>query len=228
MRRREVLALLGGALAPAPYAVLAQPSHRAVIGYLGLASAISHSARMNAFRAGLRDLGYSEGKMFSSSSVGLRGIVHRLPALAADLVRRNVDVIVTHAVPGALAAKHATSTIPIVISAIGDILDFDLISSLSRPGGNITGLTFFNPEPSAKRLELLKEALPNLAKAAVLLNFRQPCENGHPRRNPDSTAGALKIDLKTFEVAGPSELKRHFAAIAGQQVGAAMSTRPRC
>ena len=79
MRRREVLALLGGALAPAPYAVLAQPSHRAVIGYLGLASAISHSARMNAFRAGLRDLGYSEGKMFSSSSVGLRGIMIDFP-----------------------------------------------------------------------------------------------------------------------------------------------------
>ena len=219
MRRRDVLAALCGTLASGQNAVLAQPLKPSVVGFLGLASAASHSARTDAFRAGLRDLGYAEGKNILFESRWAEGHYDRLPALAADLLRRNVDVIVTHAVPGALAAKQATSTIPIVIAAIGDILDFDLISSLSRPGGNLTGLTFFNPELSAKRLELLKEALPDLSKAAVLLNSTNPAKKAILVAM-ERTATALSIDLRIFEIAGPGEFEGAFAAMANQQIGA--------
>ena len=137
-------------------------------------SASSHAPRIAAFRAGLRDLGYVEGTNIVIEFRWAEGNYDRLPALAAELVRRNVDVIVTHAAPGALAAKQATTTIPIVITAIADMFAFGLIDSLSRPGGNVTGLSFFNAELGAKRLELLKEAVPLLTKAAVLLNPTNP------------------------------------------------------
>ena len=176
MRRREVLAALCGALASGQNAVLAQPLKPSVVGYLGLASAVSHSARTDAFRAGLRDLGYAEGKNIFIESRWSEGHYDRLPALAADLLRRNVDVIVTHAVPGALAAKQATSTIPIVIAAIGDILDFDLISSLSRPGGNITGPNLFQSGTLREATRASQGGLAELAKAAVLLNSTNPAK----------------------------------------------------
>jgi len=163
IRRREFILALGGAAAW-PLAARAQQPKVARIGFLGLVSPTSHASRLAALRAGLRDLGWVEGRNMLIEFRWAEGNYDRLPALAEELVRLNVDVLVTHASPGALAAKRATSKIPIVITAVGDMLALDLVSSLSRPGGNITGLSIFNPELAAKRLELLKEAFPALTK----------------------------------------------------------------
>jgi putative ABC transport system substrate-binding protein len=170
IKRREFITLLGGAAAAWPGAVGAQQAKVARIGFLGLVSAASHASRVTALRAGLRDLGWIEGRNILIEFRWAEGNYDRLPELAAELVRLNVDVLVTHGSTGALAARKATSTVPIVITALPDMLALGLVESLSRPGGNITGLSFFNAELAAKRLELLKEAIPALTKAAILLN----------------------------------------------------------
>ena len=218
IRRREFILALGGAAAW-PLAARAQQPKVARIGFLGLVSPTSHASRLAALRAGLRDLGWVEGRNMLIEFRWAEGNYDRLPALAEELVRLNVDVLVTHASPGALAAKRATSKIPIVITAVGDMLALDLVSSLSRPGGNITGLSIFNPELAAKRLELLKEAFPALTKAAVLLNP----DNAVNRLILDkmgATAKASNIVLQTFEARRSSDFERVFTAMADQQVDA--------
>jgi putative tryptophan/tyrosine transport system substrate-binding protein len=221
VRRRQFITLLGGAAVAWPHAMRAQQRAKpARIGYLGLVSASWHTARVTAFRAGLRDLGYVEGKDIVIEFRWAEGQYDRLPELVAELVRLNVDVIVTHAAPGALAAKKATSTIPIVITAIGDLLDLGLVESLARPGGNVTGLSFFNAELIAKRLELLKEVAPSLAKAAVLLNSDNAAGRQLILRALEPTAKALKVELLPFEARGPGDFEGAFAAMISQQVGA--------
>ena len=221
MIRRDLITLLGGAAVAWPFAVRAQQRAKvARIGYLGLVSASWHTARVTAFRAGLRDLGYVEGKDIVIEFRWAESQYDRLPALAAELVRLNVDVIVTHTVPGAFAAKKATSTIPIVITAIADLLDLGLVESLARPGGNLTGLSFFNAELIAKRLELLKEVAPSLAKAAVLLNSDNAAGRQLILRAMEPTAKALKVELLPFEARGPGDFEGAFAAMVSQQVGA--------
>ena len=155
MRRRT---LVGGAAAGWPLAARAQRTRAAHIGFLGIDSASSHAARLAALRAGLRDLGWVEGTNLLIEYRWADGNYERLRGLADELVQLKVDVLVTHATPGALAAKSATSTIPIFLTAVGDILALGLVSSLRVPGGNITGSSTFVPELTAKRLELLKEA----------------------------------------------------------------------
>jgi putative tryptophan/tyrosine transport system substrate-binding protein len=221
VNKREFIALIGGA-ATWPLAARAQQPKVARIGYLGLVSASWHAPRANAFRAGLRDLGYVEGKDIVIEFRWAEGQYDRLPALAAELVRLNVDVIVTHTVPGAIAAKQATSTIPIVITAASDLLAFGLVESLARPGGNLTGLSFFNAELTAKRLELLKELAPSLAKAAVLLNADNLSGNQLILRALEPTAKALKVELLTFEARGPGDFEGVFAAMVSQRIGAAV------
>ena len=152
----------GGAVAQA------QPAKVVRIGFLGPTSAASNAGRMEALRAGLRDLGYLEGKNLVIESRWAEGKFDRLPELAAELVRLNVDVILTAGTPGIRAAKNATTTIPIVMVTSGDPVAFGFVASLSRPGGNITGWSIFSPELSAKRLELLKETLPRMQRVAVL------------------------------------------------------------
>jgi putative ABC transport system substrate-binding protein len=219
MIRRDLITLLGGAAVAWPFAVRAQQRAKvARIGYLGSAS--WHTARVTAFRAGLRDLGYVEGKDIVIEFRWAESQYDRLPALAAELVRLNVDVIVTHTVPGAFAAKKATSTIPIVITAIADLLDLGLVESLARPGGNLTGLSFFNAELIAKRLELLKEVAPSLAKAAVLLNSDNAAGRQLILRALEPTAKALKVELLPFEARGPGDFEGAFATMVSQQVGA--------
>jgi putative ABC transport system substrate-binding protein len=222
MKRREFITLLGGAAAW-PLPVRAQQRAKvAHIGYLGLVSASWHTPRVTAFRAGLRDLGYAEGKDIVIEFRWAEGRYDQLPALAAELVRLDVDVIVTHTVPGAIAAKQATSTIPIVITAASDLLAFGLVESLARPGGNLTGLSFFNAELVAKRLELLKELAPSLAKAAVLLNADNLAGRQLILRELEPTAKALKVELLTFEARGPGDFEGVFAAMVSQQIGAAV------
>jgi putative ABC transport system substrate-binding protein len=220
MKRREFITLLGGAAAAWPLAARAQQRAKARIGYLGLVSASWHAPRVTAFRAGLRDLGYIEGKDIEIVFGWAEGQYDRLPALVAELLQLNVDVIVTHAAPGAFAAKKATSTTPIVITAIGDLPDLGLVESLARPGGNLTGLSFFNAELIAKRLELIKEVAPSLVKAAVLLNADNAPGRQLILRALEPTAKALKVEVVPFEARGPGDFEGAFAAMVSQQVGA--------
>ena len=215
MRRREFIAVLGAA-ATWPLAAHAQQTKVARIGFLGLDAASSHAARLAALRAGLRDLGWLEGTNLLIEYRWAEGNYERLRGLADELVRLKVDVLVTHATPGALAAKSATSTIPIVLTAVADILALGLVSSLRLPGGNITGLSFFVPELTAKRLELLKEAVPSLTKAALLLNPDNPDVNRFVLQEIEPTAKALNIALQTFEARRPSDFSQVFATMIDQ------------
>jgi putative ABC transport system substrate-binding protein len=140
------------------------------IGFLGTTSPASHGAFLDAFRSGLQERGYIEGKTVSFEYRWAENDYARLPGLAAELVRLNVDVILTHGTPGGRAAKAATRTIPIVVAVTGDAVATGLVQSLARPGGNVTGSSFFYPELNAKRVEILKEALPHLRRVAVLMN----------------------------------------------------------
>ena len=147
MKRRDFLGVLGGVAVALPIGARAQQPKAARIGFLGLVSPTSHAPRVSALRAGLRDLGWVEGKNINIEFRWAEGNYDRLPDLAQELVRLNIDVLVTHGAAGALAAKKATSTIPIVITAVGDMLELGLAASLSRPGGNITGLSLCGRRP---------------------------------------------------------------------------------
>ena len=218
MQRREFITLLGGAAAAWPFVARAQqPSFR--IGFLGLPTADSLPKRPEAFRAGLGDLGYQEGRDFVIEYRWADGNYDRLPALSDDLIRLKVDVIVTHGTPGVLAAKGATTTIPIVVAVFADPLASGIVSSLARPGGNVTGLTFFNPELAAKRLELLKEVLPDLTDVGILLNSANPA-NGPTLSQMGTVAQHLKLDLHQFDAGSPADFEAAFAAMATQRIGA--------
>jgi putative tryptophan/tyrosine transport system substrate-binding protein len=217
MQRREFIALLGG-IAAWPIAARAQQSTPvARIGYLNTNDASTAASYVEAFRAGLRDLGYVEGKNFVIESRFAEGNVDRLPELAAELVRGNVDVIITSA-SGVVAAQRATSTIPIVMLVIGDAVTSGVVTSLRHPGGNITGSSFFNPELMAKRLELLKEVAPSMTQAAVLLTPGL-LGNRQVLRAMEMTAEVLKVGLQPFETRGSSEYESTFAAIADKKIG---------
>ena len=170
MDRRTFLAGTGAVLLAAPLAVEAQQRAQLPrIGYLGTSSASLEAELVQAFRLGLRDLGYVEGQNIVIEFRWAEGNYSRFPDLAADLVRLKVDVILTAGTPGALAAKRATQTIPIVMAVTADAVGTGLVATLARPGGNLTGLTTMAPELEGKRRELLREVLPNLTTVAVLL-----------------------------------------------------------
>jgi ABC-type uncharacterized transport system substrate-binding protein len=219
MQRREFMTLLGGAAAAWPLVARAQPSTRFFrIGYLGLATAAAQAVRMDALRVGLSDLGYIDGRNTVFEYRWAEGLYERLPHLAMDLVRLDVDVIVTHGTPGVLAAKRATATIPIVMTATGDAVASGLVSSILRPGGNVTGITFFNPELAAKRLELLKEAVPGLAEVAILMNSTNPMNE--PILPAMKQVGrALELTLIQSEIKEPNDLQGVFEAMTARRVG---------
>jgi putative ABC transport system substrate-binding protein len=219
VRRRAFIKLLGGAAAW-PLAARAQQSGKVYrIGFVGTISADSLPQRLEAFRAGLHELGYQEGRNVVIEYRWADGQYERLPALFAEIVRLNVNVIVTHGTPGALAAKQVTNTIPVVVAAVGDAEASGVVGSLARPGGNLTGLTFFNPELAAKRLELLKETLPGLTDVGVLLNPVNPI-NEPIVPTMRRTAEPLKLNLQQFGVRGPAEFEAAFAEMAAKRVGA--------
>lgn len=145
----------------------------------------------------------------------------QLPALAAELVRENVDVIVTHGTPGTRAAKHATAAIPIVVLYIGDAVAAGVVASLRQPGGNVTGSSYFLPQLMSKRLELLKEAMPHITKAAVLVNPDNPFF-GLTLPALETAGSSLKIGLQRFDAHGPSDFEPAFLAMAKGGVDAAV------
>jgi putative ABC transport system substrate-binding protein len=215
MKRREFITLLGGAAAW-PVAARAQQARMTRIGFLGPTSYFGLQERMDALRAGLRDLGYVEGDNLSIDFRWAEGRYDRLPALAAELVRLKVDVIVTATTPATLAAKQATTTIPIVMAATGDAVANGLVDSLNRPGGNITGSSFYAPEMSAKRLELIREAAPRATQIGYLLNAGN--QNPAILKSMELAAAALDMKVHHFPVRGPSELAAAFMAMAGSSI----------
>jgi putative tryptophan/tyrosine transport system substrate-binding protein len=216
MKRREFITLIGGAAAAWPLAARAQPSAKVhQIGFLGVTSHAEWKPRVDALRAGLRRLGYEEDKNIVIHYRWAEGRFERLSQLAAELVNLGVEVIVTHSTPGALVTKQATSTIPIV-GIMGDPVASGLVASLARPGGNLTGLTFFFAELCAKRVELIKEALPTLTRVAVLVNPANPV---HPIALSvmQRTASALAVELVPMEVKARDDIPAAIAMVAARQ-----------
>ena len=210
-RRKLLIALGASALAvPLPSFSQQQPAKIPRIGLLGPSSARGIANQLEAIRAGLRDLGYVEGKSIFIDYRWAEGDYSRLPALAKELVQLGVDVIVTHATPGARAAKQATTTIPIVIASIGDPVYSHLVTSLSRPGGNVTGLSFFSREIAIKRIELLKEAIPSITHVSFLTDVSNPAFNDQL----DAAARALKLAIQIINVTGADELAGTLSALA--------------
>jgi len=222
MKRRQFITLLGGAAVAWPVAAHGQQAAKvARLGFLSSASASSSIYKKNfdALRAGLRELGYIEGQNLIIESRWAEDKYDRLPELAAELVRLDIDVLITHGTPGTMAAKRATATIPIVMAVVGDAIITGVVSSLARPGGNITGSTFFNPEISAKRLELLREAFPRISRFGVLMNPNNPI-TGPIVQAMESSATTLKVELEVFEAQTPTDLENAFEAIAARRVNA--------
>ncbi len=220
MRRREVIALIGGAAITWPLAAHAQQATK--VPRIGLVSPFARSDTAlwhQAFLQGLRDLGWVEGKTIIVEYRYAEGRNDRLPELIADLVRVKVDIIVTSVTNDALAAKNATREIPIVMVAAGDPVATGIVASLARPGGNITGLSQMNPELIGKRLELLKEMVPELSSVAVLWNPEDPIsilgwqEIQLPARK-------LAVEAHSLEVRSPSDLDKALDEAARTRVGA--------
>lgn len=209
MERRAFMAATAWALAASLPVADARPTRPALIGFLGLTSAASFSNRVSAFRSGLGELGYFEGRDYLIEFRWAEGDDDRLYDLASELVRLNCNILVTHATAGALAARRATTTIPIVMAVGGDAVMTGLASSLSRPGGNVTGSTILIPDLNVKRLELLKEAAPRLSRVAILVHRGSPA-NAPMLSLTEPTGKALNMTLRHFEVEGPDTLQRAF------------------
>jgi putative ABC transport system substrate-binding protein len=176
----------------------------------------------DAFHQGLRNLGYVEGKNIITDYRFAEEKYDRLPALMAELVSLKPDVILTHTTPGALAAKKATTTIPIVIAAANDLVERSIVASLAKPGGNITGLTFFTLELDNKRLELLKEAVPKTFRVAVLINPANPAWNNYPS-NMEGLARTLRVHLQRVEASDLEEIEVAFSGLAKTNVNGLLS-----
>jgi putative tryptophan/tyrosine transport system substrate-binding protein len=222
IERRTFMAILTGGLVATPLAAEAQQAAKvARIGYLATNVAANPHQR-EAFLQGLRDLGYIEGRNVAIETRAAEGKLERLPALAAELVALKVDVIVAASTPPALAAKQATRTLPIVFAATADAVASGLVTSLARPGGNVTGLSFLAPELVGKCLEQLKQAVPRVSRVAVLSH---PGALGE-RTEKDMLKGAevagrgLALRLQFLETRGPDDFDRAFSEMTRGRAGA--------
>jgi putative ABC transport system substrate-binding protein len=220
MRRRELLIAMGAGALATPLASFAQQPAAKVrrIGRLAPATSAFTSLPDEGFRQGMRELGWSEGANFATEYRYADGVLERLPALAAELVRLKVEVIVAGSTPAIVAAKNATATIPIVMITTGDPVAGGLVASLAHPGGNVTGVTALGQELGGKALDLLKEAVPNISRVAVLGGPAYP-SMGTGAQAIESAARALGVTLQTVVVRTPAEIDGAFAAMREQRAG---------
>lgn len=223
MRRREVFAVLGAA-AWSLGARAQQPRRHARIGYLTTGSPDDLLVLRNndAFREAMRALGYIEGENIVIERRFAERDLNRLPQLAAELVRLNVDILFASPSPAAVAAKKATDAIPIVIANVGDPVGLGLVASLARPGGNVTGLSYsVGLETFGKGLELLKDAVPNLRNVAILTNPNNPA-HALVVKDVEAAAKDLGLRLQRLEARGPDAFAGAFAAMENERAGAVM------
>jgi len=222
MTKKIILfALCSLLLAPCSAAEAQQPGKIARIGYLTGPSLSANTERIEAFRQGLRELGYAEGKNIVIEWRSAEGKLDRLPALAAELVRLKVDVIVTTGPTPTSAAKEATVTIPIVMTQDTDPVANGFVASLARPGGNITGLSTLAPEISGKQLELLKEIVPRFSRVAVLWASSNP-GNAQALREMERAAGAFGVKLQFLDILGPKDIQTAFRAASKERADAVL------
>jgi len=220
VRRRDFIALTGGAAVAWPFGVRAQKSTMPVIGFLGSASPAQFAPYVAGFRRGLNETGYVEGKNVAIEFRWAEGHYDRVPALAADLVRRQVTVIFASAAGGgARAAKAATSTIPIVFTTGRDPVEMGLVASLSHPGGNLTGINFFTTELREKRLELLHALVPKATVIAYVVNPSEVSLESR-RRKLQETARTFGLQLRVVSAANEQEIDAAFATFGQVRPGA--------
>jgi ABC-type uncharacterized transport system substrate-binding protein len=216
IRRREFVFTLGGAAAVWPLVARAQqPAKLPTIGFLGPNTSSLDSARVGAFVQRLRELGRIEGRNVAIEYRWAEGRTERLSEFAAEFVRLKVDVIVTSATPPVVAAKQATSVIPIVFAAVGDPVGTGLVTSLARPGGNVTGLSLQATDLAGKRLELLREVVPDLRRLAVMANVSAP-PAVLEMAEVQTTARALGLEVVASEIRRPEDIAPAFESFKGR------------
>jgi putative tryptophan/tyrosine transport system substrate-binding protein len=224
MRRREFITLVGGAAAM-PLTAQAQQPTLPIIGMLMGFSPAGGVDTLAAFRQGLRDIGYVEHQNLRIEYRWAEGHYDRLPAMAADLVNRQVSLILTSPTAGALAAKAATGTIPVVFVIAGDPVEMGLVSSLNRPASNLTGATFYVGQLTSRQLAVLRELLPAATNIGVLVNPNAPAVNVEPQlRNLRTAANVLGVGLSIINVTNERDAEAAFAKMASARVDAAFIT----
>src|SRR5437773_4057373 len=218
MDRRAFIGRVAAGVLAAPLTARAQQAGKVYrIGILEPIPAAQNAANLDALRKGLRDLGYVEGRNLVIEYRSADGRAERFPELASELVRLKLDLIVTRGTPAARAAKNATETIPVVMATMGD--PRAIVASFARPGGNITGVTTFSTELTAKRIELLKELLPNLSRVALLHNMGNPA--APPEWEETKTAArSLGVEAELLDVRSQGDLSRAFERAVRQHVDA--------
>ena len=218
MRRREFITLLGSTTIAWPLAARAQQPAMPVIGFIDSRSPDALTERLRGFRQGLKETGHVEGENVAIEYRWAENQFDRLPALAADLVRRQVAVIATSGgTTTTLAAKAATTTIPIVFTSGQDPVGQGLVASLARPGGNLTGINFFNNELAAKQLELLRELAPAATRVAVLVNPASAMNTESTLRDVESGARAMRLQIQVLNASTSREIDAAFATFARER-----------
>ena len=220
MSRRQFIALLGGTAAAWPSAVRAQQPAMPTVGYLYVATPEAHAGRVAAFRKGLSEAGYVEGRDVAIEYRWAHDEPASLPGLVADLVSRPVTVIAAADLPSALAAKTASTTIPIVFETAADPVQVGLVASLNRPGANVTGVTNTGGELGAKRLGLLRELLPGAARFALLVNPKNPLLAEAWIKDTQPAAAAIGLQFEIVRASTPREIDAAFTSIAQNRIDA--------
>jgi putative tryptophan/tyrosine transport system substrate-binding protein len=220
MRRREFIALLPGAAVGWPITAWAQQAGKGYrIGVLETIPASQNTANLDALRKGLRALGYIEGQNLTTDYRSADGVAERFPELANELVQLNVDLILTRGTQAAQSAKNATATIPIVMAAIGEPLALGVVAGLARPGGNVTGLTSFATELAGKRVELVKEVMPNVSRIGLLQNMGNPVVPAQWEETL-ATARTLGLTAELLDVRSEQDVRPAFEAALRSRLGA--------
>ena len=219
LTRRDFIALSAVSTTAWPLTTLAQQIKIHRIGFLSSSTALKYATLIDAFRAGLRDHGYEEGKNITIEFGFANDNNVRLPELASELVTRDIEVLVTQGTPATRAAKKASQTVPIVMAVAGDAVTAGLVSNLARPDENVTGNTFFAPELAAKRLDLLKQAAPQITHIAVVVNPANAVSD-LVIQAMEHTATALKLELVQFPVTATNQVEQTFSKIAAAKLDA--------